>query len=416
MARLDPFIIYTIRLVMEKMSNDTRHTKKAYSATTIAQIMSIQAWPEIQFDKPSLKIDHLMSLLYHADEQWLTSSRELKRLADYGSTKIKGAEEQVHRQQRIYLDTLHLIQASMNPEFQKRYHEPIWFAAQVIHHQCHIRNLEQFSQSLSPYADQLYQALEDVRLRMRRILQKRPEASFFSFLSRAKTDDLTGLDLGSFESAWCQFEDVLYDCYVNIVFESHAPALLSQKRITDLPRPVLNERFHDPFTQLLPLTLERALERGLFDEQSVQCCEPMVLIALPRLAVLAGMTWLSHLTHWRTQSAFPVWIRPHATCLERVISTLESLESGLPKKPLVFVKRYQQLEHALVWGNQEQDTDLYLDICTIADSILAGPQAQAFSSVLGLLFRCYVNETLEYVFQGEQDAIPLEQTVLDLAI
>lgn len=66
MVRLDPFIIYTIRLVMEKMSNDTNHTKKAYSATTTAQIMSIQAWPEIQFDKPSLKIDHLMSLLYHA--------------------------------------------------------------------------------------------------------------------------------------------------------------------------------------------------------------------------------------------------------------------------------------------------------------------------------------------------------------
>ncbi|KAI9275973.1 hypothetical protein BY458DRAFT_532948 [Sporodiniella umbellata] len=420
MPRLDPFIVYTIRLVMENMTSEAGNTKKDHSATATAQILSLKSWPSIRFERPALKAGNFISLLYHADEQWLMSTQELKYLSEKEDIKTKKVEWQVHQQQRIYLDTLHLIQASASPgQHAKRYHEPIWFAAQVIHHQYHIRNLERFSEILKPFADQLYQALENVRLKMRRMLEKRPDVSFFSFLSRSKTEEkeeLIKLDLDAFETSWCHFEDALYDCYVHTVFENHAHLFLTQNTAV-FPKPVLHDVFNDPFTQLLPLTLERVLDHGLLDVQSIQCSEPLALIAIPRLAILAGVTWLSHFTQWRNQPTLPVWIRHRATSLQRIIEAVDSLSSSLLKAPLAYVERYQSLEQALVFGSPQQDAHIYLDICSIADSILVGPQAQAFSSVLGLLFRCYINESLDdHVFQAEQDAIPIEQTLFNLAI
>lgn len=62
MACLDPFLVYTIRLVIQNKSNKT----VANHGSRIANILTIKSWPTIQFDKPKLSEGNLLSLLYHA--------------------------------------------------------------------------------------------------------------------------------------------------------------------------------------------------------------------------------------------------------------------------------------------------------------------------------------------------------------
>ncbi|KAG0745729.1 hypothetical protein G6F57_007100 [Rhizopus arrhizus] len=381
----------------------------------IANILTIKSWPTIQFDKPKLSKGNLLSLLYHADEQWLRSTQELYQ----SSTKSK--VDQVHRQQRIYLDMLHLIQASFYPhqQHQKRYHEPILFAAQVLYHQCQLRNLEAFSDTLRPLAIQLYDALESVRYKMYKILQDQQQPPFLFFFLNPSSNTAENLDelripLRLFQSSWCQFEEMLYHCYVHTVFGRHSTLVLTHPNSSHLPTWLDAACLHDSFTQLMPLTLERAVEQGLIDDGSIGSFEPLAFIALPRLTLLAGVTWLSHLCDWKNKACLPIWIKSHATTVQRVMDTIDQLTRNLTARSseeahLAFVENYRSLEHALVSGHngtlQKIEKRLYLDICTVADSILASSHAQAFSNVLSQLFK------------SEQDAVPIiEQTILDLSI
>jgi hypothetical protein len=62
MTCLDPFLIYTIRLVIQNKPNKM----VAKHSFPIANILTIKSWPTIQFDKPKLSKGNLLSLLYHA--------------------------------------------------------------------------------------------------------------------------------------------------------------------------------------------------------------------------------------------------------------------------------------------------------------------------------------------------------------
>ncbi|KAG0765775.1 hypothetical protein G6F57_002474 [Rhizopus arrhizus] len=418
MNRLDPFIIYTVKLVTEKKAYGSDRSKEHHRLfpTTIGRIMTIKSWSNTHCDKPKLNKDNLLSLLYHADEQWLASTKELQQTMEANITKIQRAIDRVHRQQSIFLDTLHLLRRS-----QKYYYEPILFAAQVLYHHCQVRYLESFTETLQPLAIKLIQSLEQVRCTIHRLLEH--STTFFSFLNKmdGSVNELIP-HLDRFYTCWCEFEMSLYQSYLQIVFGHHHIIQKSVATTFHKKRPMPVDLLNDRFVQLLPLTLERAIEQRIIDIQSITSFEPLAFVALPRLAILAGVTWLSHLTKWRAKpTLLPIWIRRHAIILQRIVCALDELEMNLllnsskEQDHVLFVEKYQALEEALVSGNNHLDGEkqLYLNICFIADSILSSSHAQSFSNVLGHLFRCFGNE--EQVVNSESD-MPFEQAILDLAI
>ncbi|KAG2236608.1 hypothetical protein INT48_000162 [Thamnidium elegans] len=438
MTQLDPFIIYTVKLAMD--------------------FKSVETIPRDTIQENLILPDTM------AHEQWINSTIDLSKIINQDQGQIQAAIDDVHRQQRIYLDTLHLLQKSILPnEFHKRLNEPIWFAAQVLNKNCQIRHLEYFTDTIQPLASKVHDSIEKIRLVTRRLLHKQQSykqqqqqqqqqdsffSSFFSSFSSSNIsykennfyhteqnqDLLQRLEphLISLYYHWTTFEKALYECYVHTVFgKSHHSNLLWEQQnstIQQLP----NQLFNDQFTQLLPITLERAINLRIIDLQAIQSLEPIAFVAIPRLAILAGVTWLAHLTGWRTDlSSLPIWIKPHIKTLNRISSALEKLEFQLLKNQSEdahhsFVQRYQTLEQILVSGRPMQEDDnntacqqleksIFLDICIIADSVLSSHSTQAFTIVLSHLFR-HFGQQYDILFEESEDAIPLEQTVMDLAI
>ncbi|KAK4513222.1 uncharacterized protein ATC70_013017 [Mucor velutinosus] len=458
MPQLDPFIIYTVKLAMnyqsveepvapaapqdEKAMLVQQDTNNPMFPETLARIMTIKTFPLKTNEKaPKLQRENILSLLYHADEQWLKSTLELKQSIKREEASHQYAVNHVHRQQRIFLDTCHILHKHLM-DIPKKFNEPIWFAAQVLHRQCQIRHLEQFTSLLKPLASDVWIAMEQLRRMIHRLVQKQHQhaaatsgflAKFFSSTA-ASTSFYSSPEnhlllqslvpyLTAFEQRWSTFEKSLYECYVLTVFGKHDTELLQRNISHDIPlSPTL---FSDALTQLLPLALDRAMDRQLLDVGAIQTLDPIAFVALPRLAILAGVTWLAHVTGWRTTtcttSNLPVWIQMHKETLDRIAAAFTQLEVAFLQTPSKekhqdFVQLYKTLERALVDGcDDDRIKPIYVDICIVADSVLSSHLAQSFTMVLCHLFK-HVGLQYDIEFEEEEDAVPIEQTLLDLAI
>jgi hypothetical protein len=372
--------------------------------------------------------------MHKKDEQWVNSTLELKQMTKINQEPQQYTVDHVHRQQRIFLDTCHILHKHLI-DTPKKFNEPIWFAAQVLHRQCQIRHLEQFTSLLRPLASELWVAMEQLRRIIHRLIQKQHQHTDTGFLNlffstssssfySSKENHLLLQSLlpylTAFEQCWSKFEKSLYECYVKTVFGKHDADLLQRNTNYDMPlSPTL---FNDSLTQLLPLSLDRAIDRHLLDVSAIQTLDPIAFVALPRLAILAGVTWLAHVTGWRTSNnKLPVWIQMHRETLDRIASAFTELEAQLlqtssKEKHHDFVQTYKALEKALVNGCDDDDIKpIYLDICIIADSVLSSHLAQSFTIVLCHLFK-HVGLQYDIEFEEEEDAVPIEQTLLDLAI
>lgn len=375
------------------------------------------------------------------DEQWVNTTLELNQIIKLNKqSSYQYAIDHVHRQQRIFLDTCHILYKNLT-DTPKKFNEPIWFAAQVLHWQCQVRHLEQFTGLLRPFASTLWVAMEQLRGAIHRLIQKQHQhqhqhTGFLSslFLSTNLSSFYSSQEnygllqslvpyLTAFEQHWCTFERNLYECYVKAVFGKHDTDLLQHNSSHNISlSPTL---FNDSLTQSLPLALDRAIDRHLLDIGAIQTLDPIAFVALPRLVILAGVTWLAHVTGWRSNNIasckLPVWIQMHKETLNRIASAFTELETQLlqtssKEKHHSFVQTYHTLEKALVDGCDDANIKpIYLDICMIADSVLSSHMAQSFTMVLCHLFR-HVGLQYDIEFEEEDDAVPIEQTLLDLAI
>ncbi|CEP10378.1 hypothetical protein [Parasitella parasitica] len=439
MHRLDPFIIYTVKLAMtyqsvdeslssqdEKAMLSQRHESPMFPET-LARVLAIKKFPLKSDEKaPKLQRENILSLLYHADEQWVNSTLELNQSVKQNQGSHQHAIDHVHRQQRIFLDTCHILHKHLI-DTPKKFSEPIWFAAQVLHRQCHVRHLEPFTTLLKPLASELWMSMEQLRRAIHRLIQKQQQQTntgvlslFFSasYSSQKNHRLLQSLMpyLTTFEQHWSIFERSLYECYVQTVFGKHDADLLEHNTAHDLP--LSSALFSDSLTQMLPLVLDRAIDRHLLDVGAIQALDPIAFVALPRLAILAGVTWLAHVTGWRTNnSELPAWIQMHRETLSRIATAFTELEVQLlqtssKEKRHSFVYTYKALEKALISGcNDAVIKPIYLDICIVADSILASHLAQSFTTALCHLFK-HVGLQYDIEFQDEADAIPIEQATL----
>ncbi|KAI9483343.1 MAG: hypothetical protein EXX96DRAFT_139290 [Benjaminiella poitrasii] len=521
MSHLDPFIVYTVKLAMDFKSSSVITTRSANVMDerstmiqndsshpscheTVARILSMKSIPLNPGEKaPKLKKENMLTLLYHADEQWSQSVKELVDVTQSHNASIEHAVDNVHHQQSIFLDTVHLLHKTMltsqtpssylltNTPPPKRFSEPIWFAAQVLHQDCQIRHLEYFTDILQPLATNLRNALEDFRLGLRDALTRQNELKKFYEESKSlcksaakrfsiwslftanpaatSSTSLLFTNSSSFYKSpehlqflqtelapalvklihhWTLFENKLYACYVHAVFgEHHVDHIQDHKSAktssTTMISSLSSTTCYDSFTQLLPLTLERALKLGIMDLNMIQSLDPVAFVALPRLAILAGVTWLSHLTGWRDyriNSGSMDWIvQSHLDTMECITTALVHLEVELLRTQSedshhAFVKTYQRLERALVHGQQQQGDDeddnamlalekeIYLDICLVADSILSSHYSRSFNAIVCQLFK-QVGQQYDFDIGGseqedeeEQDAQPIELTLLELAI
>jgi hypothetical protein len=205
------------------------------------------------------------------------------------------------------------------------------------------------------------------------------------------------------------------------VFGSDATVSLKQALPENIKSPLPDVLFHDSFTQLLPMALDRAIQQNVITMGAIQTLDPNMFVAIPRLTLLAGMTWLSHLTGWRrTETVLPMWIQTHEATVHRIAFNLDILEksileAGSQEAHLDFVSTFTCLEHTLVSGISEQNMSelektIYLDVCSVADAILTSSHAQSFNAILYHLFRYY---GLDY---QHDDRMDLEDTLASLLI
>ncbi|KAI8994755.1 hypothetical protein BDB01DRAFT_773964 [Pilobolus umbonatus] len=476
MPQLDPFIIYTVKLAMDyksleqykstNMIETNNENSNILYPEAMSRIMTIKTWSHLnEGHTPKLSKDNILSLLYYADKQWVKSTIDLNKMIDKNNQDthpVEDAVEHVHRQQQIYFDTLHLLHNIVLPnKTQPRFNEPIWFAAQVLHSQCQIRHLESFTDQLYPLASYLYESLDNLRVKILCVVQQQQhelshlskknknESLFRSIMSSIsniyKNKDTNPSQLLSiltphltvFLRHWIRFEKALYECYVQTVFGKRHRCLIVER---NNPKQSISHRemqfnkiqnnlpaqlFHDTFTQLLPLTLERAINLNIISVGVIQSLDPIGFVAIPRLAILAGVTWLSHLTGWRriNHDTLPIWLSSQQDHLIKIIHSLNQLESILLQTPSedaphTFVKTYHSLEQALVSGRSDGSPDLEKDIfiyiCTMADSILTSIHAQSFNVVLWHLFKHFglqFDNDME-----EEDAVLIEECIMRLSI
>lgn len=295
--------------------------------------------------------------LYEIDEQWLESIAIVQQKK--GGDR-RQAVDSVHRQQRIFLDALMLLGG-----YEYRFQEPVLFAAQVVHAQqpYQIRHLaKEHMDTLQPLADALCESLNVLRYDL-----------------RSKTVHKNNKrELGSwprFCTAWQEFERALYTCYEKIVFGELLPTPCSppvRRRSDNALLPP--ELFCDSFTQLLPIALDRLLTRPLLSLETLHDLDPIVFIAIPRVAILAGLTWLSHRSKWRRRNRRQTfgWFE-----LDSLVNATQDLEQQ--QSPKGQVQSLLAVEHALVHGwdqrQKQEERVLYTEICRVADSLWAYPYA-----------------------------------------
>lgn len=340
----------------------------------------------------------------------------------------QGNTDEMHRAQRILLDTLHVLHKGAlctnnnnTTTTTRRFQEGVVFASQVLHHGYYIRHLDSNEQrALRPLADHLYTKLQQVRHLAR--------AQALAYLTNPTHLLITRLN--ELMNHYDTFESALYASYSRAVFGDSKTTLwqnANQPLMTNNSNNALPaELFCDALTQLLPMSLDRALAQKLVTLDMLQDLDPVAFIAMPRLAVLAGTTWLSHISQWRKHHQHPCLVAWFNTggirhdMVTRLLNAIEQLESTT--SPAAFMEHHLRIEHALVYGWDDQPTSLestiYTHVCAIADGLRSGNNARSFNMVLRHLFSPFhpppPPESTQY-----DDMYPesvSESTVLELAI
>ncbi|KAI8376145.1 uncharacterized protein BYT42DRAFT_573575 [Radiomyces spectabilis] len=398
---MDPFLLYALRQAMNSsVSEPCQLSSFSTEMETVCQIFGDTISDTASDDHPCVPLTkaEILSLVYHADMQWVDAVRMLKQT----DTKINldHTIHCIHQQQRIYLDTLHLLQKALGFE-PMRLRETVLFASQSLRAGHRIRHLESTARDVIDHARRLCEALETSRGMLRRL----------AVLSHRLTDHKSNTirtSLLHLLAQWKAFEELLYQRYVQRVFGhlqlSHdvvSPIGYDRDSVS-LPR----EMFCDAFTSLLPTVLDRALAVRLLSASDVQDFDPKIFIALPRLAVLAGVTWLAHRSGWRGSSLHKhlAWFPGRRDDFHALVRHVDRLEDDTIRSSISTSQRYRYLsivsglERALVSPSSRDSSDhsseqpIFILICALADSILSNAHnARPLNMILKHLFHSRIH-------------------------
>lgn len=143
----------------------------------------------------------------------------------------------------------------------------IWFGAECLAAGSNIMHHEAESEMLRPMAKVLTNTLDNLRMELRQALSD-IETSFFIFTNQLSLS--LSKKLEHFDSLFATFE---YE---------YVKAMLPIKSADEI------EKLHE-LTVLFSEAVSSALKRGLISQEELEECQPHVLIAIPRLAIIYGL-------------------------------------------------------------------------------------------------------------------------------
>lgn len=279
---------------------------------------------------PRLNETMPLTLFYHSDENLIKAIKSLRSQSDSSSDTFRRRNERVHKAQRMLLDSIYIIYQETDDtyrasreyrrqlpledqrELESGFSENILFAAQALSRGFRIRGIEQFTPTLVQPALELAAALEALR---------------FVFRSRALRDptpfhqDLFEV-IGGFDAAWTRFEQRICFCYFEVTNGGVAPSV----KDSDMLQVLMSE------------TLIRAIHAGHISTTSLSNLDPSVLIALPRLTIIAALVHTPTTINITSPSTPFRWFRSEevsarldrlslalSTCEPREVAVLERL-------------------------------------------------------------------------------------------
>ncbi|KAJ3330717.1 hypothetical protein HDU76_005028 [Blyttiomyces sp. JEL0837] len=268
-----------------------------------------------------------LTLYYHADEHLTHCVKSLKKVRDIASDTFRRRNEKVHRAQRLLLDTIYLIyldtdeeyrssreyRRQLPPEDQREleggFSENILFAAQALSKGFRIRGIEQFTSELVEPAKALCAALDALRFVFRTKSLIAPTPFHFDLFDVIK----------DFDVAWTAFEQKICFCYFSVTYHGR-PGRVDET---------------DMFQVLMSETILRAVKRNYITTEQMQSFDPTVILAIPRLSILAGLIHSPDIVNLTDPENAFRWFRSKTAALRRIQAELRTLR----KREIVKLER-----------------------------------------------------------------------------
>ncbi|KAH6594623.1 hypothetical protein BASA50_006573 [Batrachochytrium salamandrivorans] len=225
------------------------------------------------------------------------------------------------------------------------------------------------------------------------VLKSAYHALLYSLCTRASRcilppyHDLAGV-IQQFDRAWVIFEEMACWSY----FESKFNAPPSRYDDTDM------------FQVLMMQTVERAISLGIFTMEQVQESDPAVLVALPRLTIIAGVlhmpecVLLDHPTEafrlFKRSVCLVSTIRSNLLLMSTAeVSHLEKRCGGVQfESPTAFpdtIAPSKTRRHSSESIEYENNCATFRMICLVADELQSGNCAKEFTHLLGQVIRTF---------------------------
>ncbi|TPX51196.1 hypothetical protein SeMB42_g01834 [Synchytrium endobioticum] len=318
------------------------------SSSNIASIFQYKVWKRAS--RIRLVETAPLSLFWHADEYLSRTIKILHRVRDPASAQFRNKCENVHRAQRMVLDSVFLTYRDCDPsiradrayrnrlppedqrELDGRFSENILFAAQALARGFRIRGIEAFTAELTQPARNLCASIEALRFVFRTRATNKGTSPPYTDLEPVLTD---------FDRAWAAFEQHICFCYFAVTYSG---------------RPASDDET-EMFEVLMSETIVRALETRLIEQSQLAELDPSVIFAVPRLTIIAGLIHTPEaVTMTDAETSFR-WFKSKAATLKHVQSELRRMGP----------KGIQLLEKMLVLGCDYINDYDELDICGCAN-------------------------------------------------
>ncbi|KAI1304650.1 Lateral signaling target protein 2 [Halotydeus destructor] len=264
--------------------------------------------------------DKVISLLFHLMDEWHCSRSERGYREKFPDDLLSGGENG----------------ESLNGQ--------IWFGAECLAAGSNIMNHETESELLRPMAKTLTHSLDELRMQLRHTCSGIDESFFMSFHHKLINLELM-LKMEEFDRLFSTFE---YE---------YVKAMLPIKTADEI------EKLHE-LTVLFSEAVSSALQRRLLLQEDIDDCQPHVMIAIPRLAIMYALTQCSESSIVQSKKEqVPEIFKP----FHSVLSRLRELIAALRPVEIELLER-------MLTNEESVTSDLSQENCKRSDEQVSSPR------------------------------------------
>ena len=344
------------------------------------------------------------------DEKLAAAANALTRMKNCNSVSFRERLAAIHIVQKKLLQAIYRIYDELpehvrssrsyreslpeedSQELENAFSENIFFAAEALYHGFRIRGIEYFTDELAPPARELYAAFEAVRFVLRTAALTNPEPPHSRQVHRVLLD---------FDFAWTAFEKTICDCYFAVTLGQTSLSQLSS--FSEAPRRLASSEI-DYLAVLFSETILRATATKLLQWDDIYACEPRAIIAIPRLAIVAGLV---HMPDYRSvlmpseSSGFRWFTR---SGIRRILSELAVLSASeilylehmlvetSSVRPSLDAPRSSHLRELSISSEKRAFIKrVYAHVCSVADRLASGSRANDLLKILKNAFTMHLS-------------------------